>query len=107
MLQVLMQTSKETAFLMSLQSVLSLFLSLLKFSCNFFMWNALSRSADLLTLACCICFLGTHTRPGFSRKSSLSWKLVDGECVLLQQDTPAFTPFYYRHSSVAVGSTSM
>lgn len=47
MLQVLMQTSEETAFLMSLQSVLSL--SLLKFSCNFFLWNALSRSADLFT----------------------------------------------------------
>lgn len=61
MLRVLMQTSEETAFLMSLQSVLSL--SLLKFSCNFFLWNALSHSADLFTLACCICFFGTHTRP--------------------------------------------
>lgn len=56
-----MQTSEETAFLMSLQSVLSL--SLHKFSCNFFLWNALSRSAELFTLACCICFFWTHTWP--------------------------------------------
>lgn len=73
MLQVLMQTSEETAFLMSLQSVLSL--SLLKFSCNFFLWNALSRSADLFTYTGLSHLFLLNTYLTFSRKSSLSWKL--------------------------------
>lgn len=94
-----MQTSKEAAFLMSLQSVLSL--SLLKFSCNFFMWNALSRSADLLTLACYICFLGTHTWPGFSRKSSLWWKLWK-HLLMVNVCSSSRIPLPSHHSTIVI-----